>query len=123
MGSLHNNCSLRCSPTVLYCVLLFKAKFLLIPLSVFLFLLYYIYLNSLHSQDSYLDYIEVSMSDSKDENLAEELFLKLSDPKFVQQQVQNVIDLDWQLGIPVMQADQDGIYEIKPDGTKIYQKK
>ena len=88
-----------------------------------LFLLYYIYLNSLHSQDSYLDYIEVSMSDSKDENLAEELFLKLSDPKFVQQQVQNVIDLDWQLGIPVMQADQDGIYEIKPDGTKIYQKK
>lgn len=63
------------------------------------------------------------MSDSKDENLAEELFLKLSDPKFVQQQVQNVIDLDWQLGIPVMQADQDGIYEIKPDGTKIYQKK
>lgn len=97
--------------------------FLLIPLSVFLFLLYYIYFNSLHSQDSYLDYIEVSMSDSKDENLAEELFLKLSDPKFVQQQVQNVIDLDWQLGIPVMQADQDGIYEIKPDGTKIYQKK
>ena len=63
------------------------------------------------------------MSDSKDENLAEELFLKLSDPKFVQQQVQNVIDLDWQLGIPVMQADQDGIYEIKPDGAKIYQKK
>ena len=38
--------------------------------------------------------IEVSMSDAKEENLAEELFLKLSDPKFVQQQVQNVIELD-----------------------------
>lgn len=34
------------------------------------------------------------MSDAKEENLAEELFLKLSDPKFVQQQVQNVIELD-----------------------------
>ena len=67
--------------------------------------------------------IEVSMSDAKEENLAEELFLKLSDPIFVQQQVQNVIELDWQLGIPVMQADKNGIYELRPDGTKIYQKK
>ena len=68
--------------------------------------------------------IEVSMSDAnEEENLAEELFLKLSDPKFVQQQVQNVIELDWHLGIPVMQADKNGIYELRPDGTKIYQKK
>ena len=68
--------------------------------------------------------IEVSMSDAKEEeNLAEELFLKLSDPIFVQQQVQNVIELDWQLGIPVIQADKNGIYELRPDGTKIYQKK
>ena len=68
--------------------------------------------------------IEVSMSDAKEEeNLAEELFLKLSDPIFVQQQVQNVIELDWQLGIPVMQADKNGSYELRPDGTKIYQKK
>lgn len=68
--------------------------------------------------------IEVSMSDAKEEeNLAEELFLKLSDPNFVQQQVQNVIELDWQLGIPVMQADKNGIYELRPDGIKIYQKK
>ena len=64
------------------------------------------------------------MSDAtEEENLAEELFLKLSDPKFVQQQVQNVIELDWQLGIPVMQSDKNGIYELRPDGTKIYQKK
>ena len=68
--------------------------------------------------------IEVPMSDANDEeNLAEELFLKLSDPKFAQQQVQNVIELDWQLGIPVMQSDKKGIYELRPDGTKIYQKK
>lgn len=47
------------------------------------------------------------MSDTnEEENLAEELFLKLSDPNFVQQQVQNVIELDWQLGIPVMQSDE-----------------
>ena len=64
------------------------------------------------------------MSDAnEDENLAEELFLKLSDPKFVQQQVQNVIELDWQLGIPVMQSDKNGIYELRPDGRKIYQNK
>ncbi len=58
-----------------------------------------------------------------EENLAEELFQLLSDTKFVQQQVQNVIELDWQLGIPVMQSDKNGIYELRPDGTKIYQKK
>ena len=64
------------------------------------------------------------MSDAtEEENLAEELFLKLSDPKFVQQQVQNVIELDWQLGIPVMQSDKNGIYELRPDGCKIYQDK
>lgn len=64
------------------------------------------------------------MSDAtEEENLAEELFLKLSDPKFVQQQVQNVIELDWQLGIPVMQSDKNGIYELRPDGRKIYQNK
>lgn len=64
------------------------------------------------------------MSDTnEEENLAEELFLKLSDPNFVQQQVQNVIELDWQLGIPVMQSDEKSIYELRPDGTKIYQKK
>ena len=68
--------------------------------------------------------IEVSMSDAKEEeNLAEELFLKLSDPIFVQQQVQNVIELDWQLGIPDMQPDKNGIYELRPYATKIYQKK
>ena len=68
--------------------------------------------------------IEVAMSDAtEEENLAEELFLKLSDPKFVQQQVQNVIELDWQLGIPVMQSDKNGIYELRPDGRKIYQNK
>ena len=60
---------------------------------------------------------------TEEENLAEELFLKLSDPKFVQQQVQNVIELDWQLGIPVMQSDKNGIYELRPDGRKIYQNK
>lgn len=48
--------------------------------------------------------IEGPMSDANEENLAEELFQLLSDPKFVQQQVQNVIELDWQLGIPVMQV-------------------
>ena len=64
------------------------------------------------------------MSDAtEEENLAEELFLKLSDPKFVQQQVQNVIELDLQLGIPVMQSDKNGIYELRPDGRKIYQNK
>ena len=36
---------------------------------------------------------------------------------------QKAIELDWQLGIPVMQADEKGIYELRPDGTKIYQKK
>ena len=60
---------------------------------------------------------------TNEENLAEELFLKLSDPKFVQQQFQNVIELHWRLGIPVMQSDEKGIYELRPDGTKIYQKK
>lgn len=53
------------------------------------------------------------MSDANEENLAEELFQLLSDPKFVQQQVQNVIELDWQLGIPVMQSDENGIYELR----------
>ena len=63
------------------------------------------------------------MSDANEENLAEELFQLLSDPKFVQQQVQNVIELDWQLGIPVMQSDENGIYELRPDGCKIYHDK
>ena len=67
--------------------------------------------------------IEGPMSDANEENLAEELFQLLSDPKFVQQQVQNVIELDWQLGIPVMQSDANGIYELRPDGCKIYQDK
>ena len=67
--------------------------------------------------------IEGPMSDANEENLAEELFQLLSDPKFVQQQVQNVIELDWQLGIPVMQSDENGIYELRPDGCKIYQDK
>ncbi|MGN0928299.1 MAG: hypothetical protein ACI4M7_04175 [Succinivibrio sp.] len=43
--------------------------------------------------------------------------------KLFKEQLKKAIELDWQLGIPVMQADEKGIYELRPDGTKIYQKK
>ena len=63
------------------------------------------------------------MALTKDAEKLNSLFLQLCDPKVVQRASQKAIELDWQLGIPVMQADEKGIYELKPDGTKIYQKK
>ena len=52
--------------------------------------------------------------------IAEEFFRRITDPKIVKQNVQAAIEKDWSLGIPVMQMDSKGIYELKPDGRKIY---
>ena len=63
------------------------------------------------------------MALTKDAEKLNSLFLQLCNPKVVQRAAQKAIELDWQLGIPVMQADEKGIYELRLDGTKIYQKK
>ena len=52
--------------------------------------------------------------------IAEDFFNKITDPSIVKQNVQAAIEKDWSLGIPVMQMDSKGIYELKPNGKKIY---
>ncbi|MBQ9219713.1 hypothetical protein [Succinivibrio sp.] len=52
--------------------------------------------------------------------IAEEFFKKITDPQIVKQNVQAAIEKDWSLGIPVMQMDAIGLYELKPNGKKIY---
>ena len=52
--------------------------------------------------------------------LVEDFYNKVTDPEIVRKNVQTVIEEDWRRGIPVMRMDKKGIYELKPNGKKVY---
>lgn len=47
-------------------------------------------------------------------------YKKLCDPKFVRENLKKAIEHSWSLGIPVVQQDSKGIYELYKDGSKKY---
>ncbi len=59
-------------------------------------------------------------SNSKKATPARVFYKKLCDPKFVRENLKKAIEHSWSLGIPVVQQDSKGIYELYKDGSKKY---
>lgn len=47
-------------------------------------------------------------------------FEKMCNPQILRKNLKKAIEESWMLGIPVTQQDENGIYDLYPDGTKKY---
>lgn len=65
----------------------------------------------------------VSMKDN-DEKLQKDpdqiFYEKLCDPEYLNRNLEKAIQKSFAKGVPVVQADEKGTYELYPDGTKKY---
>ena len=45
---------------------------------------------------------------------------RICDPDVLNANLKKAIEHSWELGVPVTQQDEKGIYDLYPDGTKKY---
>ena len=65
----------------------------------------------------------VSMKENKDtlqKNPAQIFYEELCDPEYLNRNLERAIQKSFAKGVPVVQADEKGTYELYPDGTKKY---
>lgn len=55
-------------------------------------------------------------------DLMQEFIDNITDEKHLEKVYQEAIERKWQLGIAVYQMDEKGLYELKPNGEKVYSK-
>lgn len=68
-------------------------------------------------------YTGVSMKENDEKlqkNPAQIFYEKLCDPEILNRNLERAIQASFAKGVPVVQADEKGTYELYPDGTKKY---
>ncbi|MBW7570286.1 hypothetical protein [Succinivibrio faecicola] len=59
-------------------------------------------------------------SESRNISPGQAFFEKMCNPQILRKNLKKAIEESWMLGIPVTQQDENGIYDLYPDGTKKY---
>ena len=56
-------------------------------------------------------------SESRNVSPGQAFFEKMCNPQILRENLKKAIEESWMLGIPVTQQDENGIYDLYPDGT------
>lgn len=56
-------------------------------------------------------------SESRNISPGQAFFEKMCNPQILRENLKKAIEESWMLGIPVTQQDENGIYDLYPDGT------
>ena len=59
-------------------------------------------------------------NDELQKNPGQIFYEKLCDPEYLNRNLERAIQKSFAKGVPVVQADENGTYELYPDGTKKY---
>ena len=59
-------------------------------------------------------------SESRNISPGQAFFEKMCNPQILRENLKKAIEESWMLGIPVTQQDENGIYDLYPDGIKKY---
>lgn len=62
----------------------------------------------------------VFVADKKTPTPGELFYENLCNPKVVRENLKKAIEASWAAGVPVLQQDESGRYELYPNGKKIY---